>query len=265
MRAQAEGQSIDPKAKGGVYAVRKHNKKDRILKVPMLSHMFKSSFFFLAVALYFSLEDSIPTPSQEAVFIKILPIVSLAAFVVLHSLASGKLANFSVGILCGLVLSGIGDYYLVYKTTHFLHGLASFAVAQLIYAVTFGLRPFKPVILLVCSVVALSMYTYLFPGLKGIHVVSIFIYMIVIYYMAWRALARCQFVEGNWTWGQLLCALGSVSFLISDFVIGVDLFRYDVPHRSFIVMVTYYLAQFGITMAVTDYPSMDEIKMKKAK
>ncbi|XP_077983213.1 lysoplasmalogenase TMEM86A-like [Glandiceps talaboti] len=238
-----------------------HGYRTFVYSCGMFNYLLKSSSFFLTVILYFVIKDSLPAPSMEAVVVKILPIASLIIFV----LSTGISTKFSRGILLGLLVSGVGDYFMVYKETCFIQGVAAFAVAQVIYAVTFGFTPMKPFSLVFCILSASAMYFYLYPGLRGIFITLIALYNILIYYMVWRALSRCRFFEGDWTWGQLLCALGSISFIISDFVIGVDKFRHEVPHSNTVVMVTYYIAQFGITMAVTDYSMLKENVMKKTR
>ncbi|XP_006812234.1 lysoplasmalogenase TMEM86A-like [Saccoglossus kowalevskii] len=223
----------------------------------MLQHVLKSSLFFFSAILYISLPDK--TPTLELAILKLLPIISLVIFAVLHVATHGT-SRFTVGVIIGLIFSGIGDYFLVYKETHFVYGVFGFAVAQLVYGITFGCKPFKPAVLLLCVIAGSIMYKYIYPGLSSKFVPIIAAYVVLIYFMAWRALARFQLKR--WTWGQMFCALGAVSFIISDFVIAVDKFRHEIPHRHLIVVVTYFIAQYGITMAITDYPSKPRTKKK---
>jgi len=70
--------------------------------------------------------------------------------------------------------------------------------------------------------------------------------------MVWRAVARVQLFDDLWTWTKLCAFAGSLLFIISDFVIAIDEFRYPVPYSHEIIMLTYYAAQLGITLSVVD-------------
>ena len=47
---------------------------------------------------------------------------------------------------------------------------------------------------------------------------------------------------------ETLTGLGGIIFLISDGCIGINLFYYELKYAQFIIMSTYYLAQFLITL-----------------
>ncbi|XP_002730973.1 lysoplasmalogenase TMEM86A-like [Saccoglossus kowalevskii] len=222
-------------------------------QLKMFNYLVKSLPFYLSVLLYFIYWPEDPT--FDHVVYKLLPIFSLVAFIIIYSLTVSKISKFAIGIIVGLVFSSFGDYYLVLGDVHFIQGTIAFAVAHIVYGITFGLKPFKPLILLICVFVGLATYIYLFPGLSQIFMLVVAIYVTLIYFMAWRALSRCQL--SKLTWGQVFCALGAILFLVSDFTIGVEKFRTDilVPHAKLIIMSSYYAAQFFITMSVIDYPT----------
>ena len=48
---------------------------------------------------------------------------------------------------------------------------------------------------------------------------------------------------------ETLTGLGGIIFLISDGCIGINLFYYELEYAQFIIMSTYYLAQFLITLS----------------
>jgi len=79
-----------------------------------------------------------------------------------------------------------------------------------------------------------------------------FIYVLLICFTVWRAVARVQFFDDLWTWTKLCACVGSLCFLLSDFTLAVGLFRHAVPYEHQIVMVSYYAAQLGITLSVVD-------------
>jgi uncharacterized membrane protein YhhN len=122
----------------------------------------------------------------------------------------------------------------------------------MLYAWAFGLRPLCHKHGIISAAMAALIYSYLYPGLSGIMVYFVLLYVILICTMAWRAVARVQFFGDLWTWTKLCAFAGAVCFLVSDFVIAVDKFRYPVPYSHQIIMVTYYAAQLGIALSVVD-------------
>ena len=80
----------------------------------------------------------------------------------------------------------------------------------------------------------------------------VMLYIGLIAVTIWRAVARVQFFGDLWTWTKLCAFAGSLLFIVSDFAIAIDKFRYPVPYSHPIIMVTYYAAQLGITLSVVD-------------
>ncbi|XP_070554831.1 lysoplasmalogenase TMEM86A-like [Ptychodera flava] len=216
--------------------------------------------FMKSVLVYFVLW--LPEPSAIAALVKILPIISLAAFVIMHGVKLPRnltMHRFCYGILAGLVFSCIGDIFLVFNEAYFIHGLLAFAIAQLIYAINFGFKPFKWSVLLVCTAVGMSSYILMYPGLFGPMIYLAGVYIALILYMIWRAVARLQFFEKRWTWSKLAGSLGAVCFAISDLTLGINKFVFPVPYVRAIVMFTYYAAQLGIVLSVVDYHRIDDV------
>jgi alkenylglycerophosphocholine/alkenylglycerophosphoethanolamine hydrolase len=67
--------------------------------------------------------------------------------------------------------------------------------------------------------------------------------------MAWRSVARLNNFKSI---PQILCALGGVSFAISDTLIAFNLFLTPIKYAQIYIMVTYYFAQLGLTLSVLD-------------
>ncbi|XP_002731331.1 lysoplasmalogenase TMEM86A-like [Saccoglossus kowalevskii] len=214
--------------------------------------------FFKTTCIYFVLW--LPEPSVLAAVVKILPILSLGGFILIHRVSFPSLHRFSYGILAGLFFSCFGDIFLVFKENYFIHGLCAFAIAQLIYAINFGFKPFKWSVLLVLSLLSFAVYVILYPSLFGPLVYLAAVYITLLGYMTWRAIARLQFFERRWTWSKMSGCFGAVLFSISDLLIGLNKFVFPVPYVRVIVMLTYYTAQLGIVLSVVDYHKCDDLK-----
>ncbi|XP_063854085.1 lysoplasmalogenase TMEM86A-like [Scylla paramamosain] len=207
--------------------------------------------FFKTVAIYFVLFIPSDQPSLLAMVIKCLPVISLIAFVLLHGMSLGEEYAYSRRILLGLVFSLIGDALLIWEDL-FVHGLAAFLVAQILYISAFGFSPFNVyVAAAVYSAMALGIATLL-PGTAGGLSVGMPIYTFFLMTMVWRAVARVQLFEELWTWTKLCSCVGGLLFAASDCIIGVNAFLFRVPHSQALIMTTYYAAQLGISLSVVD-------------
>jgi uncharacterized membrane protein YhhN len=212
--------------------------------------------FFKTLAIYFVLFGEGGAGRLDSPFhcvIKCLPIVSLIIFVILHGLSLSEYYSYSRKVLLGLIFSGFGDAFLVWQNSGYLiHGLLMFAIAQMLYASAFGLRPLKLWLGAIVMAFGVVVYASVFPGLKGAMVVLAGVYITLICFMAWRAAARVQIFNDLWTWTKLCACAGALCFLISDTVIAVNMFVFPMRYSHLIIMTTYYAAQLGITLSVVD-------------
>lgn len=221
--------------------------------------------FFKTATIYFVLygQESRLASLVYCIF-KCLPVISLIFFVLLHGMNFSDAYAYSRRILIGLICSCIGDAFLVWKTYgYFLHGVAMFAVAQMCYASAFGMRPFNVYAGLGCAVTMAAVYSFLWPGIHGVMAVVIFMYLFLIMFMAWRAIARVQLFDDLWTWTKLCSCGGAILFLISDLIIATEKFRFALPHGHTLIMLTYYAAQLGIALSVVDSQSTVVVHVHK--
>lgn len=210
--------------------------------------------FFKTLAIYFVLYgDGSKLDSLIYCAIKCLPVISLIIFVLLHGMSLADYYAYSRKILIGLVFSCIGDAFLVWKSSgYFVHGLLMFALAQVMYTTAFGFRPLSPRIGMILLAMGMVVYSYLLPGLHGVMVYLTLLYVLLIVLMGWRAIARVQFFDDLWTWTKLCSCFGSICFIVSDTVIAIDKFLSPMTYSHQVIMVSYYAAQFGISLSVVD-------------
>ena len=159
----------------------------------------------------------------------------------------------------------IGDALLIWHETHFISGMASFGLAHLAYIYAFALESkncwLKSFPFVVFAF--LGIYT-LYPGLNGILFPCVSVYVILLNTMAWRAFAHVDIIENVWSWTKLCACFGAFLFLISDFVIGLNKFCFDVPAARLIIMVTYYMGQCFIALSAAKTENLvHDLKMKK--
>ena len=123
-------------------------------------------------------------------------------------------------------------------------GLVLFLLAHVVYIVGFaiGFKPQRSRIPAAALVVAYSLAVALLlrPGL-GEMALPVFVYIIVITVMGVLAVLRAM--EGR----QLL--LGGLAFMLSDSLLAINKFRFPVPAERYVVIITYYFAQYMIAHA----------------
>lgn len=171
------------------------------------------------------------------VITKILPILYLLYIAITKINSQKVIKKF---IILAIAFSCLGDFFLAFKE-FFIPGLGSFLIAQIIYSVGFTKEgklhwqrgvPFYGA--------GIGLFLYLSSSLPGDLFVPVSIYVIALSTMAWRASAR-EIPTQHLQWS----ILGATSFLVSDALIALTKFKnLPLPYPDFLIMVTYYLAQY---------------------
>jgi uncharacterized membrane protein YhhN len=76
------------------------------------------------------------------------------------------------------------------------------------------------------------------------------IYATLLLTMAWRANSR---VQNSKNLPKLFCAVGAILFVVSDGLIAFSMFYSPIKYSKIYIMVTYYIAQLGITLSIIDH------------
>jgi uncharacterized membrane protein YhhN len=147
---------------------------------------------------------------------------------------------YSLIVLISLFFCLIGDIFLIeYK--HLVAGIASFLIAHIGFIIAFiSLYGFSYQItpVLILGIVSALFYLYLFNSLSK-YTVSVAVYFLVIVVMNWQGIGL---LYKDISCRNLLIALGSVLFLISDSVIAINKFKVEFKASEPIILSTYWLA-----------------------
>jgi uncharacterized membrane protein YhhN len=177
-----------------------------------------------------------PYPGSFAV--KAIPAISLAVLALtgvtgLQAKLLFAALLFSAGGDIALGLEVYGDYFVI--------GLGLFLITQILYIVTFS-RDFKaqrsmiPVVVVLVAF-AIAMAVILTPSL-GDMMLPVYVYLIVVATMGIFAALRAS--------KSKLVLYGALFFIASDSILAINEFLTTVPAADYLIMVTYYLAQFLI-------------------
>jgi len=159
-------------------------------------------------------------------------------------------------IIAAFFFSWVGDMFLMVANTVevlFYAGVGGFFVAQLLYIRTFlgGSREtiikgfiLKNPLWVVPFVVYLALVLYIISGgMQGVMVPVIIIYALSLVAMSVAALNRKGLVN---VLSFRLVFAGSILFVLSDSMIAINKFYSEFPRSSFLVMLTYFTAQYLI-------------------
>lgn len=138
-----------------------------------------------------------------------------------------------------------------------------FAITHVLYSSAFGMKPVNVHAGLGITAVSSFCYILLYPYLSGPFTYLVAVYVALIGFMGWRAVAGLQLANDLWTWTKLSACLGAVLFIVSDLTIAVNKFCFPVPYSRAIIMATYYAAQMLIALSVVECQDV-EISRKKA-
>ncbi|XP_055437301.1 lysoplasmalogenase TMEM86A isoform X2 [Bubalus kerabau] len=223
--------------------------------------------FFKATCVYFVLWLPSSSPSWVSALIKCLPIFCLWLFLLAHGLGFLLTHPSATRIFVGLVFSAIGDAFLIWQDQgYFVHGVLMFAVTHMLYASAFGMRPLGLRTGLLMVILSGLSYAFLYPNLTGAFTYLVGVYVAIIGFMGWRAMAGLQLVGAAWRWTELAAGTGALLFIVSDLTIALDKFCFPVPYSRAFIMSTYYAAQMLIALsAVESREPVEDYRLSKAK
>ena len=196
-------------------------------------------FFFVLLASIFAFSTFLkPYPLSWAV--KLLPMFLLIylAIKTLGAMPSGKF------FILGLLFSASGDFILDYDRQHwFVFGLAAFFIAHLFYLAS--LKPYVNPLTKPKYVVITLLYLSYGAGMLGLFAdglgalfIPVVAYMSILLLMALATV----FSEKSNAWLKI----GGMSFVLSDSLIGFDKFYLPIENVSFVIIISYYFAQFAL-------------------
>jgi uncharacterized membrane protein YhhN len=177
------------------------------------------------------------------------PATTLLIVAMALSLASDE-PRYQRWIIGGLLLSTLGDVFLMLPGDGFIHGLASFLLAHLAYLVAFTTRARLLAVLWPYALFAALgglVLSQLWPGVPAEQRIAVVVYVLALAAMAAQASVVWRIRPGTAT---AAAALGGAAFLCSDAILAWNRFAEPVPAAQTWVLTTYWLAQYLIARSV---------------
>ncbi|MBT7086502.1 MAG: lysoplasmalogenase [Desulfobacterales bacterium] len=151
-------------------------------------------------------------------------------------------SSMRILMILGFLFSGLGDIFLdLSRENFFIQGLASFALAQLLFAIAFtrDLNTDKKRLLFagIILLFTATMVVFLIPSL-GKHLVPVIVYIVLISAMGVSAAFLNRPLSTVYA--------GAFFFIISDSMIAINKFLSPFPYSTFFIISFYFLAQYKI-------------------
>lgn len=153
-------------------------------------------------------------------------------------------------VLAGLLLSTLGDVWLMLPQDRFVFGLGSFLLAHLAYLYAFTRQaPLQPLRwpYFAYAIVASGVLALLWPRLPPPLQVPVVVYVVALAAMA--AQAAVLGLKPAHAGGRFALA-GGCCFVVSDALLAIDRFHTALPYAAAAVLTSYWLAQFLIARSV---------------
>lgn len=199
-----------------------------------------NTFLFLAIVISALCCIWFVSRQNQRLFYLFKPL-TIGLIIVCALLGENKLPFYRLMIIAGLILSMIGDIFLMLPTDQFLAGLTAFLLAHLCYITAFvslinGVSWWLPVIYMVISV---GFIYFLFPKL-GPQKEAVIVYIFVITIMVWMATeVLFQTPQPE----SLIVFLGALLFALSDFVLSLNRFQGTFKFGRAVTLALYFTAQ----------------------
>ena len=182
---------------------------------------------------------------------------TIAVLIVATAVAwSGDFDRSFFATMVALVLSLVGDVFLMGERDRFIQGLIAFFAAHVAYIVAFGgvvLSPYSVFLGTSLVLIGGSFYIAIRQGLrkrdKPELAFPVLAYVFVISFMVLAALTS----PGASEWPRsavVAAAIGAVLFYISDALIGLHRFVRELPWAPVAIIVTYHLGQIGLAYSL---------------
>jgi uncharacterized membrane protein YhhN len=159
-------------------------------------------------------------------------------------------------VVAALVFSWAGDVFLIWDNM-FIFGLVAFLIAHLFYIIAYHqtgaakgeLRPLDIIKFLLLGSILIWL---IYPGL-GSMMLPVLVYALVLLGMGiWAHKRRGSTSANSFT----LVSIGVVLFVISDGMIAVNKFAFEIPAERILIMSTYMTAQYLIVRGLLSHESV---------
>ncbi|XP_046327858.2 lysoplasmalogenase-like protein TMEM86A [Haliotis rufescens] len=219
--------------------------------------------FYLSASLFFVVFQpfvDLPEESVVAAFFKALPVLCLAGFVYKkHLHPNGTDDHYIPSVLIGLLVSSLGDVFMLFRSSLLPLGVFVFSIAHFMYIVGLSGKQDsdnrKSVYLFVNLLVVmfLGYHESIDSTFTKLSLVGYFALLMTV-----GAMTSCRY-EKERSVSALWGIVGAALFILSDTLIVIDTYSLGGGSLECLVMILYYGAQFSFAIStVTEISPEDK-------
>jgi uncharacterized membrane protein YhhN len=153
-------------------------------------------------------------------------------------------------VIAALIFSWAGDVFLI-SGDWFIAGLVSFLIAHVFYIIAYhktgaAVGELRPLDILKFVIYGVVLMWVIYPGLGDL-LVPVLIYALVLLGMGvWAHKRRSATSSASFQ----LVAIGAILFALSDGLIAINKFAYEIPAERILIMSIYMTAQYLIVQGL---------------
>ena len=197
-----------------------------------------------AAAVLFGLLFDLPT-----LYISAKPLLMITLLLYFISATKGY-PSWRYYVMAALVFSWAGDVFLI-SSEWFIAGLVSFLIAHIFYIIAYqktgaASGELKPLDIIKFVVYGEVLIWVIYPGLGDL-LIPVLIYALVLLGMGvWAHKRRGATSPASFQ----LVAIGAILFALSDGLIAINKFAFEVPYERILIMSIYMTAQYLIVQGL---------------
>jgi uncharacterized membrane protein YhhN len=193
---------------------------------------------------------------QQTLYMIAKPMLMISLLVYFTS-ASKAFPKWRVFVIFALIFSWAGDVLLL-SNDLFLAGLAAFLIAHIFYIIAFhktgaAIGESKRWDTIKLATIGAILISILFPHLGSMLVPVLFYAMVLLSMALWAHKRRGATSARSF----MLVSSGAMLFVLSDGLIAVNKFAFEVPGERILVMSTYIAAQYLIIRGLLEHKTSD--------
>lgn len=184
-----------------------------------------------------------------ALYVSAKPLLMITLLLYFVSATKGY-PRWRLYVMAALVFSWAGDVFLI-SSEWFIAGLVSFLIAHIFYIIAYqktgaASGELKPLDVLKFVAYGVVLIWVIYPGL-GDMLIPVLIYALVLLAMGvWAHKRRGATSSASFQ----LVAIGAILFALSDGLIAINKFAFEVPFERILIMSIYMTAQYLIVQGL---------------
>ncbi len=186
--------------------------------------------------------------SKRNFFLLLKPITIISIIILAFFIDSNPGSEFSFYIKSALIISLIGDVFLMMNESKFKYGLIAFLAAHIAYSFAFIQNVFSfNYYIFIAALLYTSIMLIILGDSVSKYRFMVLVYVGVLTVMLWVGINRYLFLRDQ---ASLLVSIGALLFVLSDSFLAYKKFKNNNPKYEYIILNTYFIAQLSFALSL---------------